>query len=145
MSATSIDLLAKLAAQQVQNALQAPTPVSTPPSQNTPIAQPQPIKTASWLTEGARSWFKPKQPEMTMTKDVKPQQQNFSKSNETPFWQNKGLDKGKANTYSQPHTNQNFNNYSQPYTNQSAQQQLQTQQIHRAQGQVQALGYMHLA
>jgi hypothetical protein len=48
-----------------------------------------------------------------------PEQQNFAKYNEPPFWQNKGLDKGNANTRSQPYTNQNFNNYSQPYTNQN--------------------------
>ena len=54
------------------------------------------IKNASWLTEGARSWFTPKPPEMNLTKDQKPQAQPnpYAKSSEQPFGATKGLPKG---------------------------------------------------
>jgi hypothetical protein len=59
------------------------------------------IKSASWLTEGARSWFTPKPPEMNLTKDQKPQAQPnpYAKASEQPFGAAKGLPKGlpKAN------------------------------------------------
>ena len=54
------------------------------------------IKNASWLTEGARSWFTPKPPEMNLTKDQKPQAQPnpYAKASEQPFGATKGLPKG---------------------------------------------------
>ena len=59
------------------------------------------IKSASDLTEGVRSWFTPKPPEMNLTKDQKPQAQPnpYAKASEQPFGAAKGLPKGlpKAN------------------------------------------------
>ena len=59
------------------------------------------IKSASDLTEGVRSWFTPKPPEMNLTKDQKPQAQPnpYAKASEQPFGATKGLPKGlpKAN------------------------------------------------
>ena len=78
------------------------------------------VKHASWLSEGVRSWFTPKQPEMPMTKDLKSQAPSYNKATETPFWQQKGLNKGNEKTYGQPSTNQ-------PYTNQSAKTEMTTQ------------------
>lgn len=53
------------------------------------------IKNASWLTEGVRSWFTPKPPEMNVTKDQKPQAQPnpYAKASEQPFGAAKGLPK----------------------------------------------------
>ena len=59
------------------------------------------VKSASWLTEGIRSWSAPKPPEMNLTKDQKPQAQPnpYAKASEQPFGATKGLPKGlpKAN------------------------------------------------
>ena len=53
------------------------------------------IKSASDLTEGVRSWFTPKPPEMNLTKDQKPQAQPnpYAKASEQPFGATKGLPK----------------------------------------------------
>ena len=59
------------------------------------------VKSASWLTEGIRSWSAPKPPNMNLTKDQKPQAQPnpYAKASEQPFGATKGLPKGlpKAN------------------------------------------------
>ena len=62
------------------------------------------IKNASWLTEGARSWFKPKPPEMNVTKDQKPQAQPnpYAKSSEQPFSAAKGLPKANPTQSTMP-------------------------------------------
>ena len=46
-------------------------------------------KTASWFTEGFRSFFKPQQPELTANKDIPkmPASTGMNKSMEMPFWQ----------------------------------------------------------
>ena len=44
------------------------------------------VKSASWLTEGIRSWSAPKPPDMNLTKDQKPQAQPnpYAKASEQP-------------------------------------------------------------
>jgi hypothetical protein len=53
------------------------------------------VKSASWLTEGIRSWSAPKPPDMNLTKDQKPQAQPnpYAKASEQPFGATKGLPK----------------------------------------------------